>query len=291
MVSAFSLSLSLPPSFSHSSQIQPMSQLHPQAAPLLPWPWKGQGQGKCNRDYMWLAKKKKKKNYHRALYRQILLTHALYHGAACLLMTRGLHLANFCHRTVGGSSLISTEAMYGLPIRRQATPALSLLLLGLCFCPLRDGGLITQVQTLPGCVQLCLLPLPQTWPWSHGRLSLLSFTSLGPGKSILGDAANDPTFTCQGASLSVVQSFYCTSLSQRTRKILWCFLLLRIYPNSSWSPAENCPWYIGFFMLMSLANYKQLLKISRLCSEKSSCLSFRLPFGLGVRWPLKHFSN
>lgn len=52
------------------------------------------------------------------------------------------------------------------------------------------------------------------------KASFTEFHISGSGKSILGDAAYDPTFTCQGAFLSVVPSFYCTSLLQRTRKIL-----------------------------------------------------------------------
>lgn len=102
-------------------------------------------------------------------------------------------------------------------------------------------------------------------------------TSLSPRKCIINDDAKDPTFASQEAFAHVVQTFHCTSFSQRTRKFLWSFLLFSIYPNSSWSPAENCSWYTGFFTGRSLVNYQQLLQISMPCSEKSSCLSLGCP--------------
>lgn len=133
--SIFFLFLYPPPSFSPPSQSQIMSQLHPQAAPLLPWLWRDQSEWRCKGPFV--ICKKKKENYW-ALNKKSLPTSILnqqkllysWHGDDICLIS-GTEQQENSARWCFGSALWLTH--------QEKTPALSLCLPSLCH--LQEGGL------------------------------------------------------------------------------------------------------------------------------------------------------
>lgn len=286
MVSAFSLSLSLPPSFSRSSQTQPISQLHPQAAPLLPWPWKGQGQVKCYRDYMWLAKKQKLSSS--SLQKNFADPCTIPWGSLFTYDT-GIASAQFLSQDSGGIKPDVYGSKVWLTHQQLNTSIVSPPSGSLCLSPAGWRADYTGSDAARMCSALPVTTAPNLTTIPR-KASFIEFHISGSGEVHPRRCRLWPHFHLSGSfSLCGSVLLLHVSLTKNQKDPLMLSTASHL-PQLQLVTSRELPLIYGTLhadvtckLQTALADFQAWWKI--LMPE------FRLPFGLGVCWLLRHFSN